>query len=420
MSVCPHFGSCGGCSKQDVSYQTQLDQKEKFVRDCLGEFIVESWKPILASPETEFYRNKMEYSFGNEVDIQIFSGTGGRMSGARSGLAQVASPEHPSTYSGALLQEKHTVHIGLHPRKRFALVMPTPECQLLSPEAQKIQSIVTDWANEFEIPSFTRKTAAGDLRHLVIREGKNTGERMVKLVAKSSTSHVDILAERLKTSNVPITTFFWSVHDGLSDVAHGAENKIFWGDGAIAERIGKIKVRVTPNSFLQTNTRAAEQMLNVLGGWMEKLPTPRKIYDLYCGSGTIGLNLAVDNMHLVGIETNPSAIEEARATAKENSLHDAEFIVGPVEKIIATRSLVDDHDQALIVVDPPRPGLHPSVVEALNTAAAPNLFYVSCNPESLARDLRGLVSRYTIREVQPMDFFPHTDHIETAVWLARK
>jgi 23S rRNA (uracil1939-C5)-methyltransferase len=125
-------------------------------------------------------------------------------------------------------------------------------------------------------------------------------------------------------------------------------------------------------------------------------------------------------MHVVGVETNSSAIEEAKITAKENGFHNVEYVVGPVEKLIAAHATLKANENALVVVDPPRPGLHPTVMDALVNWSIPHLFYVSCNPESLARDLRGLSSRYTIRSVQPMDFFPHTDHVETAVWLARK
>jgi len=399
-----------------VSYEQQLSDKEAQVRACLAEFSVEEWKPILPSPEQTFYRNKMEYSFGNEVDISIFLGSndGGRLSGLRSESATVTTSEQPSPLA---IINRHTVHVGLHPRKRFALVMPTPECHLLSLASQKIMAIVTAWANEFGVSSFIRKTGAGDLRHLVIREGKNTGERMVKLVAKSSTPQMETLAERLKNSGVPITTFFWSVHDGLSDVAHGGDTKIFWGDSTIRERMGRMIVRVTSSSFLQTNTHAAEKMLEVLKGWMG---SPEKIIDLYCGSGTIGLNLAQGHNKLVGVETNSSAIDEARITAQSNGFDHAEFIVGPVEKLITTHPSLAADEKTLVVVDPPRPGLHPSVVDALTNWNVPNLYYVSCNPESLARDLRGLSSRYTIRTVQPMDFFPHTDHMETAVRLERK
>lgn len=417
---CPHFGSCGGCSRQDVSYQQQLADKEQHVRNCLAGLEVSEWKSILPSPEQRFYRNKMEYSFGNEVDIRIFMGSSdGEKFRARSGPFSQGEAANVAIAEPTPI-DSHVVHIGLHPRKRFALVMPTPECELLSPEGQKIQALVTIWANEFGIASFTRKTAEGVLRHLVLREGKRTGERMVKLVAKSSTPHVDVLAERLKNSGIPITTFFWSVHDGLSDVAHGAENKIYWGDGTIQEKMGRVHVQVTSNSFLQTNTRAAEQMLDVLKGWMSQGARPQKIFDLYCGSGTIGLNLATEDMHVVGVETNSSAIEEAKITAKENGFYNVEFVVGPVEKLIAAHATLKANENALVVVDPPRPGLHPTVVDALVHWNIPHLFYVSCNPESLARDLRGLSSRYTIRSVQPMDFFPHTDHVETAVWLARK
>jgi 23S rRNA (uracil1939-C5)-methyltransferase len=217
VTICPHFGVCGGCSRQDKPYAQQLSDKENSVRKFLKDLPIQTFHPILPSPETNFYRNKMEYSFGDERDIEIFSG-------------------NSKLESRNMTMNK--THLGLHPKGRFAIVTPTPECRLLSTESQEILQAVADWANDYQVSIYVRKSNEGNLRHLVIREGKNTGERMVNLVAKTPTPHIDELAERLEALRDKITTFMWTAYDGLSDVAHGGDVKIYWGHGMITEQYG--------------------------------------------------------------------------------------------------------------------------------------------------------------------------------------
>lgn len=390
-AVCEHFGVCGGCSRQNLSYAEQLAVKDQFVRACLAKLPVQTWHPILASPDVTYYRNKMEYSFGDERDTEIL------------------------LHGKILDREKinRRIHVGLHPKGRFALVTPTPSCRLLSEHAQKICSVVTDWANERAVSIYVRKSGQGDLRHLVIREGKNTGERIVNLVGKSTTPHVDELAEKLKNSGLPITTFLWTSYDGLSDVAKGDDQKIYWGEGIIQEKLGGALLQVNSNSFMQTNTRAAELMIEVLKKWM----VGSKLIDLYCGSGAIGLSLSSMFDEVIGIELNKDAIVDARRNAEANRISNIQFLEGKAEDLALTLPVKENAANTVVVVDPPRPGLHPTMTKTLLEWAVPQLFYVSCNPETLARDLEALSVRYDILDVQPMDFFPHTDHVETAVRL---
>jgi tRNA/tmRNA/rRNA uracil-C5-methylase (TrmA/RlmC/RlmD family) len=452
-SICPHFGICGGCAHQDVPYERQLLAKEQRVRAALAEAPVATFHPILASPQTLFYRNKMEYSFGDERDLAILERRAPPVDGGR-------------------------VHVGLHPKGRFALVTPTPECGLESEASRVILRTVAAWANERRVSIYVRLTNLGDLRHVVIREGKNTGERLVNVVAKSTTPHVPELAERLKACGVEITTFLWSRYDGLSDVAHSTDQQIFWGEGAIQEKLAGAVLRVNANSFMQTNTRAAEGMIAVLKNWialsfdaipsvaamsaLSTVPSPlagpteagregqgegffswgawfhpltpalsRKgrgrmtfrgstLIDLYCGSGAIGLSLATEFESVIGVELNPSAIQDALLNAEVSQTPNIRFIEGKAEDVAATLPVKDRSENTTVIVDPPRPGLHPAMTQTLLDWSVPWLFYVSCNPESLARDLRTLRGRYDILDVQPMDFFPHTDHIETAVRLRRR
>ncbi|MCG3205388.1 MAG: 23S rRNA (uracil-C(5))-methyltransferase RlmCD [Elusimicrobia bacterium] len=389
--LCAHFGLCGGCSQQNVPYADQLSGKEAVVRSHLKEIPVKDFCSILPSPDIFYYRNKMEFSFGNEKDLEILG--------------------RPSPQPG--------VHLGLHPKGRFALVTPTPQCLLLSPEAQEICSLVETWATKHKISVYVRKNGQGNLRHLVIREAKSSKERMVNLFAKSATEQVDALAEDLKNSGIPITTFLWTRNDGLSDVARGNHQQIFWGEGMITESVGALRFKISPDSFMQTNTRAAEMMLEVLREWIE-IGHGQTLIDLYCGSGAIGLSLSKSFDEVIGIEINKRAVEDAWKNADLNGISNARFLEGKAEELAASLPVKDKASQTTVVVDPPRAGLHSKVIQTLLDWQAPQLFYVSCNPETLARDLKDLSTRYDILAAQPMDFFPHTDHVETAVRMKLK
>lgn len=391
--TCPHFGPCGGCSSQDKAYTDQLLAKQKLVEKNLAGLAVDEFRAIMASPDVFYYRNKMEFSFGDERDIEILN-------------------HQPVSEGGK------SVHLGLHPKGRFALVTPTPECLLESLESQQVMNVVTSWATKHQIPVYVRKSGEGDLRHLVIREGKNTGERLVNLVAKSSTRHLDKLAAGLQESGIPIQTFLWTAHDGKSDAVMGEVGRVFWGEGFIREKMEGKSFQVAPSSFFQTNTRAFEACLRILKSWVseDSLAGQSRLFDLYCGCGSIGLSLAEHFKEVVGIEINGAAVQDAVKNAESNDITNVRFLVGRVEALLPTIPFAPG-EQAAVVVDPPRAGLMPKVVETLLAWGAPHLYYISCNPESLGRDLRVLGARYRIVSVQPMDFFPHTQHIETAVRL---
>lgn len=390
-SLCPHFGVCGGCSRQNLSYAEQLTRKENYVRSQFSDLTVGEFHPIVASPEQTYYRNKMEYSFGDQRDLNILSS------------------------QGRGIQSHSLVHLGLHPKKSFGLVVPTPECFLLSADAQKILQIVSDWASENQIPVYLRKDNSGILRHLVIREGKNTGERMVNLITTSALRDLKGLDCRLKESEINITTFIWTHHDGLSDVARGDSSMVIWGPGTIQEKIGDVTIQVSPRTFMQTNTHAAELLINYL---KESVGVGDTLLDLYCGTGALGLNLAGQFIQVKGVEVEAASVESARETAQRNGIINFTAQQGQVEKLLGifeeNRGRID-----AVIVDPPRAGLHPKVVKALDDSLAPLIIYVSCNPESLVKDLKGLSETYSIESVQPMDFFPHTDHVETVVRLKK-
>jgi 23S rRNA (uracil1939-C5)-methyltransferase len=391
---CPHFGICGGCSFQDVPYPAQLRLKEKFFIETLEESARGGVEPILPSPDVWHYRNKMEFAFGHE--------------------------------------EEH-IALGLHPRRRLWEVVDLKTCEILSEDADLLLEAARRWAAQRNLTAYHSRRQTGELRHLVIREGKNTGERMVNLLSTSDLKSADGFLEALSATGVRLDTVLWSRTDGVADVAQGEPVSLLSGQGWIQERIGGLEFKVTPYGFMQTNTHAAEGMVKLLLEWMDVTPAKAGVQtgfpltargndgmlvDVYCGSGLLGLSLAGRFGSVAGIELNPVSIEAALDAAALNGIRNATFVCGPAEaalpKILGAR---DPVGSLTIIVDPPRVGLHKKVIAALIAARAQALVYVSCNPVSLASDLQVLSPYYSVERIQPMDFYPHTPHIESMTLL---
>ncbi len=338
------------------------------------------------SPELWYYRNKMEFSFG---DV------------------------YPPVEGGP------TLKLGQKARGRWFHVLDLQECFLLSPETPALLSAVRRWAEAEKLLPFNAKRHTGFLRHLVVREAKNTGERLVCLV----TSPGDLPRPSFQAAvqaAYPATTIVWGENGKISDTAVPDSSRVLLGSGAIVEalRLGAVsrRFRVSPLSFFQTNTRGAEVLYGVVRRWLEP-ERPKRLLDLYCGAGAIGLCLSDLCEQLVGAELNASAVADARRNAELNGVANASFYEGAVEALLPSLAAMSPD---AVVVDPPRAGLHAKAVEALLTLRCPRLIYVSCNPEALARDLAKLGEAYAVERVELVDLFPHTEHVETAVLLKRK
>ncbi len=417
--TCKHFGICGGCrcdGQQDghpapLPYAEQLASKESWVHAQLQPYTVEAWRPIVPSPEIWHYRNKMELAFGE-------FGPDGMV-------------------------------LGLRETGRFDRIVDVETCRLMSPEAQDITNRVRAWAKKHGLKGYHRRAHHGDLRYLVLREGKNTGERMgILIVTKIAFDKTAAMLDLTPILQPLFSTFIIGVTDSLGDVARAPDMHLRWGPGYIQERLGSQTFRVSPYSFFQTNTHATEKLYELLREWAcpHPNPLPRSagdqgastisysapspaslregggaLLDLYCGSGGIGISMARSFDRLVGIDSNEDAIQDARFNAELNGLGNTEFVAtdaeGFLKKLPASKLSVQ---LATVVVDPPRPGLHPKAMQALLELNPTRIGYVSCNPESLARDLQTLVPFYRIRYAQPIDLFPHTAHVETFVALEHK
>jgi len=383
--LCRHFGACGGCSLQDRPYAEQLTHKKGKVQAALSGIGDLPPLSILGSPQAFNYRNKMEFSFGDVY------------------------PPSPTRW----------LKLGMKPKGRWYEILDLEECRLPSPEAAQLLAAVRLWAEREKITPYNSHKKEGILRHLVLREAKNRAERMVVLVTTTGDIPRQSFIEAV-LSVYPATTILLGCNAKLSDTAVSDELEILTGPGYIAETLrfhgGSVDYRISPHSFFQTNSLGTQVLYGLLRDWTREAKA-RTVLDLYCGGGGIALSLAGAVEKVVGVESNKSAVQDAAANAELNGLKNCDFYGGTVEFLLP--ALLDMKPEVAIV-DPPRAGLHASAVKALLDSTPPVLFYVSCNPEALARDLKVLSERYRVERLVAVDLFPHTEHVETVAWLSSK
>ena len=382
---CGHFGTCGGCRWQDLSYSDQLRLKEEMVRRSLAarDIIPGEFWPVLASPSSLYYRNKMEFSFGRDAE-------------------------------GGDLQ------IGLHVRERYNLVFDLEACYLQSELSNRVVDSVRRHAVASGLPVYDLRTHEGLLRFLVVRESKVGGGGVMINLVVSQYPHegIDELVH-VVTGEVPeISTFVVTLHTGKAQVALGEGEYILKGEGHIVEECGGLKFQISPQSFFQTNTEQAENLYRLIRD-LAGDTRETDVLDLYCGPGGIGLHLARESRSVVGIEQTVEAVEDARLNAQSNAIENCTFISGKIEDVLSAE-WVQGKRFDLVVVDPPRPGIHKKVLAALSDLAPAKIIYVSCNAESLADDVSVLVlAGYRMSVVQPVDLFPQTPHCEVVAVLER-
>jgi 23S rRNA (uracil1939-C5)-methyltransferase len=384
--LCRHFGTCGGCSLQDKPYDVQLALKQDKVLAALSGIEGLPAPSLIGAPDIWNYRNKMEFSFGD-----VYPPVAGQW-----------------------------LKLGMKPRGRWYEILDLQECRLPSAEAAKLLASVREWAEREKVPPYNSHKKEGVLRHLVLREAKNRPERMVLLVTTDGNIPRPSFIEAVQAA-YPATTILLGSNAKASDTAVSDSIETLTGTGYITETLyfpdGAVDYRISPQSFFQTNTKGTEALYGLLRAWTRELPGAGTVLDLYCGGGGIALSLAGAARKVVGVELNPSAVADAKANAERNGFKNCEFYCAAVELLLP--SLLDLRPEA-VVVDPPRAGLHAKASATLLEMAPPLIFYVSCNPESLGRDLAVLKGKYAVDRLVVVDLFPHTDHVETVVRLVRR
>jgi 23S rRNA (uracil1939-C5)-methyltransferase len=379
---CAHFPACGGCRFQDLAYEAQAAAKEAQVRDALvriGGIADPRLEPILPAESQFGYRNKLEYSF-------------------------------TETQRGAAL--------GFHRAGRWDEVLEVERCWLTTDLGNAIRDAVREWAQEEGLPAYDQEAHAGYLRHLVVREGRNTGQALVQLVtAPGDLQGADRLVAALRRFP-EVRSIRWAVNDSPAEVTNLPAN-LLWGEEAIEEELLGLRFRVRPNAFLQTNTAMAERLYELAVEYAG-LTGGETVYDLYCGIGTIGLAMASRALTVWGIEVSEESVACAIENAGLNGITNAAFFAGEVGA--ALDALAERAGPpGVAVVDPPRAGLSGKALRRLARLEAPRLVYVSCNPTTLAGNVKELVGEwgYRLERVRPVDMFPHTPHVEAVALLSR-
>jgi len=379
---CRHFGTCGGCRFQDLAYETQLAEKERQVRDALirlGRFGDPPLEPILPAASRFGYRNKLEYSFALGGD---------------------------------------SVELGFHRAGRWDEVVGIEECLLTTDLGNAIRLAVRDWAREEKLQPFDQATGEGYLRHLVVREGRNTGQSLVVLVtAPGELFETGYLVDVLRRFS-EVRSIHWAVNDTPAEQTN-LPTKLLWGEEFIEEEILGLRFRIRPSAFLQTNTEMAAELYRLAREFAE-LSGSENVYDLYCGTGTIGLALAGDAGRVWGLEISEEAVACAIENAEVNGISNVRFYAGNVGQTVEElREEAGPPD--VVVVDPPRAGLAGKALRRTGGLGAERIVYVSCNPTTLASDLQVLRDEYGYELVRcrPVDMFPHTPHVESVSLLRR-
>lgn len=381
-SPCIHFNSCGGCTYQTLPYEQQLELKASQVKWLLDEVCEEYlFEGIKASPSATAYRNKMEFSFGDEVK------------------------------DGPLA-------LGMHKRASFYDIVTVPGCQIVDEDFRKILTGTLTFFQEQGTPFYHKMSHEGCLRHLLVRKGIRTGEILVALV---TSSQQDIAGEDFKQAILNLETeakivgILHIINDSLADVVQSDETRILYGRDYFYEELLGLRFQISPFSFFQTNTLGAEVLYQTardyIGDTKDKL-----IFDLYSGTGTIAQILAPVAKKVIGVEIVEEAVQAARENAAQNHLDHCEFIAGDVLKVM--KEIQDKPD--LIVLDPPREGIHPKALSAIIGFEVERMVYISCKPTSLVRDLAVLQENgYRLEKVCCVDMFPSAAHVETIVLIQR-
>lgn len=396
---CRHAQNCGGCSWQHVSYEDQLTFKQEQVQDHMhriGGLTHLEVNDIIGCDNPFYYRNKMEYSIGHKRWLS---------------QEEIQRDEYVDDECFAA---------GLHAPGRFDKILNIQECHLQDSISYQILDFVRSWCIEHDVPPFNRIDNKGFMRNVVIRKSHHTDDLMVNLVTyQDDADLMEQLTEALLSEFSDITTVINNVNDTKSPTAVGRYEKVYHGPGNIVDYIGPYHFTIDANAFFQTNTAQAERLYDVVKDYAD-IREGDTIYDLYCGVGTLTIYLSEQAEQLVGIELEEVTINNAIKNAEENDIDNVEFVEGDMKEVF-TREVTDKYGEPdCLVTDPPRSGMHPDVVERLKELRVPKLVYVSCNSSTMARDLEELNKVYDILEIQPVDMFPQTYHIETVAKLKLK
>lgn len=399
VPVCSHADTCGGCTWQHIPYEHQVSYKEQHVRDHISRIAGLDDKivqPIIHCDKPLYYRNKMEYSFGTRRWLSD---------------AEINKDEYV---------DDKAFSAGLHAPGRYDKILNLKECHLQETISFELLEFVREFCIQNNVEAFDTHQNKGFMRHLVVRTSAYTDDLMVNIVTyRHDPEIIGKLSSLLLESFPQITTIVNNVNDQSNPTAIGRFENLIYGPGYIIDSIGNHSFKIHANAFFQTNTQQAEKLYATAREYAE-LDNGGHLLDLYCGVGTLSLYMADKADKVTGIEIVDIAVENAKFNAKENGVENAEFVLGDMKDTFDDKFMEKHGVPDCIITDPPRSGMHPDVVDQLCNLDVERLVYVSCNPSTMARDLKIMKEFYEVEKVQPVDMFPQTYHIEAVAKLTRK
>ncbi|SFQ38482.1 23S rRNA (uracil(1939)-C(5))-methyltransferase RlmD [Parafilimonas terrae] len=401
---CEHFGVCGGCQWQMLPYEKQLEYKQQQVFDVLkriGKVELPETQNIVGATETKFYRNKLEYSFSAKKFI----------------------PENE--FRQMLHEGKDTESVtntnvaGFYAKGVFDKVVDIHKCWLQAEPTNALRNGIAAFAREHNFSFYDFKQHAGWLRNMMVRIA-TTGEIMLNIVlAYEHETNMQLLFDFIQQQFPQVTTLLYTINGKRNDSIYDLTPQVVYGKGYIVEKLEDYQFKISPKSFFQTNTKQGEKLYTIARNFAE-LSGKEVVYDLYCGTGSIGIFVSGLAKKIIGVEVISEAINDAKENAALNNIANTSFYTGDVIDICTDDFFEKEGKPDVIIVDPPRAGLHNKLSEKLLQIEAPLIVYVSCNPATQARDLQMLGEKYAVEKIQPVDMFPHTHHIENVIQLKLK
>jgi 23S rRNA (uracil1939-C5)-methyltransferase len=392
---CPHFGTCGGCKWQHMTYESQLEFKQQTVKNALeriGKIDTQAMETILPSEQTTYYRNKLEYTFSNKRWLESIN------------------VETPPESMNAL---------GFHVPGRFDKILAIDHCYLQEDPSNAIRNSLYSFVERHAISFYDLRSHEGALRNLIIRTA-STGELMVVVVfAYATEDQIARIMAYLKEQFPQINSLLYIVNQKRNDTIFDQEIIVYSGKDYILEEMDGLRFKVGAKSFYQTNSAQAFELYKITREFAG-FKGDELVYDLYTGAGTIANFIAREVKEVIGIEYVPSAIADAVLNSERNGITNTQFYAGDMKDILTTEFIQHHGRPDVVITDPPRAGMHPDVVQKLIEMASPKMVYVSCNASTQARDLLMLKEYYDVVRIRPVDMFPHTQHVENVVLLELK
>ena len=394
---CQHFGVCGGCKWQPLPYELQLQAKQQQVWDQLvriGHLDIPDISPIIGSDKIQYYRNKLEFSFSSR--------------------RWFFNDENPEDFDA-----KGSCGLGFHVGKFFDKVIDIKDCHLQNDPSNQIRNFIRDYTLEHDLEYYDLRANTGYMRNMFVRTTEAGNVMLIVCFAYEDEEKRTALLDAVSEAFPQITSLYYVINSKLNDSIGDLDCILYKGDEAIYEKMENLSFKIGPKSFYQTNSPQAYKLYSVARNFAA-LTGDEVVYDLYTGTGTIAQFVSSKASKVIGIEYVPEAIDDARINAANNGITNCEFFAGDMKDIL-TGSFVSEHGRPdVIILDPPRAGIHPDVAKVILDAEPKRMVYVSCNPASQARDLAILSQKYEITAVQPVDMFPHTQHVENVCALRLK